>query len=596
MTVDAYITIVILIITFGLLLKTKIPPPVVFLGALTLAITFRLAPEKELLKGFRNSGMLTVGALFMVAAGMYSTGAITMLMDKIIGLPRRLITAQLKMLPPIALGSAFLNNTPLVAMMIPVIQDLARTCRLPAKHLYIPVSFASILGGTCTLIGTSTNLVIGGLVIDAIADGGGLPTMRPINIFDPAMVAVPIAIAGIAFLVFFGRWLLPRDLPDDEDQIARRLYRAEFEIQEKSKLIGKLLETTGLTRGPGIELLVLKREDQEFRTFDHLGPLQLGDVMAFAATRDGLLELWKANSLRPHIRPRPMKTKRHTHHLVKVVIARKNRAAGRFVSELPITNSKYDYKFVAVSRDGQALDMPLREHRIEAGDTVVLEVNDSFFYDATTEEQFELTKSLDGYHVQRTDRAIEAIAITVAMVTVVALGWMNMLNAGLLASGLMLLTGCIDYRKAANSIDWGTLVVIACAIGLESAVTQSGLAENLSTALTSIGGENPYTALTIIFIGCTFMTNIITNNAAAAFMFPIALSTAYQLNVNFMPFAVTLMIANSCAFITPTGYQTNLMIWGPGGYKFSDFVKIGVPMTFLVGVLTILLAPLLFRF
>ena len=198
--------------------------------------------------------------------------------------------------------------------------------------------------------------------------------------------------------------------------------------------------------------------------------------------------------------------------------------------------------------------------------------------------------------MQRTDRAVEAIVITLAMVTVVALGWMNMLNAGLLASGAMLLTGCIDYRKAAASIDWGTLVVIACAIGLESAVTNSGLAEVLSTLLTSIGGDNPYTALIVIFLGCTFMTNVITNNAAAAFMFPIALSTAYQLNVNFMPFAITLMIANSCAFITPTGYQTNLMVWGPGGYEFNDFVKIGIPMTILVGALTVFLAPLVFKF
>ncbi len=194
MSIAAYMTLAILVVTFVLLIKTKIPPPVVFLGALTAALTFQLAPQAELLKGFRNSGMLTVGILFVVAAGMYSTGAITMVMDKIIGRPRNLLTPQLKILPPISFDSAFLNNTPLVAMMIPVVQDLARTCRLPAKHLYIPLSFASILGGTCTLIGTSTNLMIGGLVKDAIAQGGSLPSMRPITMFDPTLVALPIAI------------------------------------------------------------------------------------------------------------------------------------------------------------------------------------------------------------------------------------------------------------------------------------------------------------------------------------------------------------------------------------------------------------------
>ena len=596
MTVDAYITIAILVVTFVLLIKTKIPPPAVFLGALTVAMTFNLAPLDELLKGFRNSGMITVGVLFMVAAGMYSTGAITLVMDKIIGLPKSAITAQLKILPPIAVGSAFLNNTPLVAMMIPVIQDLARTCRLSVKHLYIPLSFASILGGACTLIGTSTNLVIGGLILEAIQRGGNLPNMRPVTIFDPTLVGLPIAIAGIAFMLVASRFLLPKDGEGQEKEPARRFYREEFVVQEKSKLIGKSLDKAGFSGMPGMEMLSAKRDHIKITSMGDDIPLEQGDILAFSLTREALIELWRSNRLRPYVGSTSMETKPYTHHLVNAVIARRNRAVGRYVSELPLRRSKYEYKVVAISRDAKAWRIPLKDMRIEAGDTMVLEVNDSFLYDATTEEQFSLTMPLDGYSVQRTDLALQACCITLSMIIVVALGWMSMLNAGLLASGAMLITGCLDYRKAGSSIDWGTLVVIACAIGLESAVTQSGLAEVLSTLLTSIGGGNPYTALVVIFLGCTFMTNVITNNAAAAFMFPIALSTAYQLNVNFMPFAITLMIANSCAFITPTGYQTNLMVWGPGGYAFTDFLKIGVPMTILVGVMTILLVPLVFPF
>jgi len=169
MSTDAYITIGILGITFGFLIKTKIPPVAIFVGALTMTITFRLAPLVESLKGFSNAGMLTIGALLMVAAGMYRTGAITIITEKLIGKPKSLSAAQLKILPPVALGSAFLNNTPLVAMFIPVIRDLARTCRLAASRLYIPLSYASILGGTCTLIGTSTNLVVAGMVMDFLS-------------------------------------------------------------------------------------------------------------------------------------------------------------------------------------------------------------------------------------------------------------------------------------------------------------------------------------------------------------------------------------------------------------------------------------------
>lgn len=597
MTVAAGITLAILTATFALLIKTKIPPAVVFIGSLTAALTFRLAPQAELLKGFQNSGMLTVGILFVVAAGMYATGAITMVMDKIIGHPKRLLAAQLKILPPISIGSAFLNNTPLVAMMIPVIQDLARTCRLPAKHLFIPLSFASILGGTCTLIGTSTNLVIGGLVTDAVNRGGtDLPDMRPIAMFDTTLVALPIAVAGIAFMLLFGRWLLPKVSSAQAEKVRWRLYRAEFEIHESSRLIGKTLKESGLLGAPGAQLLSVSRNDKRHHAFRDLGPLAVDDILAFSVTRTALAELWRTNRLLPHVRPRPMQSERHNHHLAKVVIARKSLTVGRRVADLPITRDDYDYKVVAISRDREPVRCPLKELKIEPGDTAILEVNDSFFYDVRTEEDFALTKALDGYHIQRTDRAIVAMAITITMVTTVALGWMSMLNAGLLAAGAMLLTGCINYKKAARSIDWGTLIVIACAIGLESAVSRSGLADILSGLLTSVGGNNPYTALIVIFLGCTFMTNVITNNAAAAFMFPIALSTAAQLQVSFMPFAITLMIANSCAFITPTGYQTNLMVWGPGDYTFGDFAKVGVPMTLIVGVITIFLTPLIFSF
>jgi di/tricarboxylate transporter len=238
----------------------------------------------------------------------------------------------------------------------------------------------------------------------------------------------------------------------------------------------------------------------------------------------------------------------------------------------------------------------LEETRLAAGDKVVLEVNDSFFYVSQLEHDFTLTKSIEGYHIQRTDRAMEAAAITLAMVIVVAMGWMSMLNASLLASGAMLLTGCLKLSTVAKCIDWATLVVIACAIGLESAVTDSGLADQIAQLLTSMGGDDPYVALAVIFLGCTFMTNVITNNAAAAFMFPIALSTAAQLSVNFMPFAVIIMVSSSCAFITPTGYQTNLMVWAPGGYAFGDFVKIGTVMTLIVAVTSLVLAPWVFSF
>jgi Na+/H+ antiporter NhaD/arsenite permease-like protein len=202
-SVQAAITIVILAVTFVLLIKSKIPPVAVFVGALTLTITFRLAPLDQSLKGFSNPGMLTVGVLLMGAAGMYRTGAITLITEKLIGRPKSIISAQMRILPPVAIGSAFLNNTPLVAMFIPVIRDLAKTCGLAVRRLYIPLSFASILGGTCTLIGTSTNLVVAGMVIDLLSQNApNTPPIREIGMFDLTYIGLPATLAGIAFMMF----------------------------------------------------------------------------------------------------------------------------------------------------------------------------------------------------------------------------------------------------------------------------------------------------------------------------------------------------------------------------------------------------------
>ena len=597
MTIEAYLTLALLLALFALLIKTKIPAPAVFVGALAVALTFNLAPTDELLKGFSNQGMLTVAVLFMVAAGMYATGAITMIMDKLIGRPKSIVGAQVKVLPPIALGSAFLNNTPLVAMMIPVVKDLSRAGRLPAQQLFLPLSFASILGGMCTVIGTSTNLVIAGLVMDAIAEGQtGQAAIRALKMFDPALVGVPVAVAGIAFMILVGRYFLPGRKDDKMTDAALRHYTAEFEVREGSRIVDRTLEATGIASDENVEVLYIRRAGAILTNDLMHEKLAAGDLLSFSADVNAMVELWRTNALVPHLSLNPMETERHTHHLVKAVVSRQSQAVGKKIPDMPRDVNACQYKFVALSRDGQPVSGPLEEVTIEAGDSAVLEVNDDFFYECQIDHDFALTKALEGFHLQRTDRAVEATLITLTMVGVVAMGWMSMLNASLLASGAMILTGCLTLRTAARSIDWSTLVVIACAIGLESAVARSGLAAQIAGLLTTMGGDHPHLALAVIFIGCSFMTNVITNNAAAAFMFPIALSTASQLGVSFMPFAITLMVSASCAFITPTGYQTNMMVWGPGEYKFTDFVKIGTVMTLIVAAMTIVLTPLIYRF
>jgi len=596
-TPDAWLTIAILFMIFVALLGTKLPPVTVFLAALTLCITFNLAPLERSLAGFANSSVLTIGALFIVAAGMYSTGAISLLSDKLIGRPKSMISAQLKILTPITIGSAFLNNTPLVAMMIPVIRDLCRSTGLDKSRLYIPLSFASILGGTCTLIGTATNLIIAGLVLDAIASGsGGKAGLREITMFDPSLVAVPAAILGLALLMVTSRLFLKQPQTLDSTLVETRRYCAEFVVPDSSPLTGQSLEAAGLAKSRGFEILALIRGDGSVAEFDAATILAAGDVLSISTEIESLSSLWTMKGLAPLNTMNPMQSERYDHQLVEAVVSPQSMAVGRKISEFPLPESPYRLTLVALSRDRKPVKGRLTDVRVQVGDIAVLEVGDSFFYVNRGEDDLSLVRPVQGYEIRRWHRAVIASVITAAMITSAAMGWMSMLNAALLASGAMLLTGCMTLRIAARSIDYATLGVLAAAIGVAAAVSESGLAAQIATIMTRLGGGDPVMALAVVFAGRVIMANLITNAASAVFMFPIALSIADQLGVSFMPFAIALMTGTIGASITPASYQTNLMVYEAGEYKFMDYVKIGLPLTLLVGVVTLLLAPVFFPF
>jgi di/tricarboxylate transporter len=593
MSTNAWVMLGILIIMFAFLVWDRFPSWLVFMGTLTTAMTLKLASAEALLAGFSNTGVITVAALFPVAAGMYATGAISLLSQRFIGRPGSVTSAQLRIFPPMALGSAILNNTPMVAMMIPVVRDLARTTGLAGSKIFLGLSFMAILGGSMTLIGTSTNLIIAGLVSNAV-ERGELTGMAPLAVFDPIWIGLPATLAGFAFMILVGTRLLPDKTRQDGAGVQKRLYRSELAVEKNSFLAGKTLEEAGFARPIGYHLESMARQG----TSVEIAPtvrLEAGDVLTFYAQADVLPGLWTTLGLVP-VLATSMGTQRHQHHLVELVISAQAPAIGHRLADLPLPESPYEMMLVGISRHGQAPPQPLAELRLEPGDAAIVEVNEAFFYENRRETDFTLTRRLEGYRVQRVDRALIATAITATMVTVAAFGMMSMLNAALLATAAMLLTGCLTSNRVWRSLDWQTIVVMGAAVGLESAVTDSGLSEALAKFIAGIGGNSPMLALSAIYVGTILMTNIITNAAAAAFMFPVALSLANSLGVSFMPFAMILMSAASCAFINPAAFQTNLMVQGPGGYTFGDFARVGVPLTIIVGAVVLSLAPFVYGF
>ena len=576
---------------FVVLVWNKFPIWLVFIGTITGAMTLQLASPAALLKGYSNTGVVTVAALYPVAAGMYATGAISLLSERVIGLPKSVAMAQLKVFIPIAVASAFLYNTPLVAMMIPAVRDLTRRTGLPGSKLFMGLSYTALLGGTITLIGTGLNLIIAGLVLESVAKGE-LSGVRPISLFDPAWIGLPATIAGLTYMILVGSRFL-KDRTDRQAGFEKRSYRSEFRI-ENSRLNKKTLEQVGLAHPVGFTLESVTRNGTTMKPLPSVR-LEAGDLLAVSAPADVLPGLWTTIGLVPAYAT-TMVSQRHEHQLVEVVLSARSPAIGHRVGELPLPDSPYQLMLVGVSRNGQAPREPLADLRLEAGDAGVVEVDDAFFYENRREADFILTKRLEGFRVQRIDRAVVAIVITVGMVLVAVTGITSMLNAALLAAMAMLLSGCLTIDRLWQSVDWQTIVVLGAAVGLESAITGTGLAREAANLFAPIGGRSPMMALTVVYVGTVVLTNVITNAAAAVIMFSVAVSLSTSLGVSFFPFAMILMSGASCAFINPAGFQTNLMVQRPGGYVFSDFVKVGFPLTVIVGAVVLLLAPIVYGF
>ena len=270
-----------------------------------------------------------------------------------------------------------------------------------------------------------------------------------------------------------------------------------------------------------------------------------------------------------------MDKSRHQHQLVEVVISAKAPAIGHRISDLPLRGTPYHAMLVGVSRDGEAPDAALDNLHAQAGDAAVLEVDDGFFFETRRESDFLVTKTWEGNQVKRVERALVATIITVAMVALAASGVITMLNSALLATFAMLITGCLTMEQGWRSVQWKTIAVLGAALGLESAITESRLSAKIAELCAAVGGSSPRIALAVVLIGTIIMTNLISNTATAAFMFPVALSLAQMLRISFKPFAIIIMIAASCAFINPAGFQTNLMVQKDGGYDFQGLRQSG---------------------
>lgn len=586
---QGWLTLFLTLFAFVLNAMTPMPPEIIFLGALGILLLTGVLDTDTSLAGFSNEGLVTIAVLYIVVTGLQQTGTLGWISQRVLGNPKGESAAMMRMMLPVMGLSAFLNNTPVVAMFIPIVSEWSKKLRISPSKLMLPLSYAALFGGICTLIGTSTNLVVNGLLI-AETDHPGL------GIFDITWVGVPCAIAGTIFLMTTHHWLLPERKPAISDQDDMKEYTVEMVVTADSPLIGKSIEDAGLRNLPNLYLMEIVRDSLVLPAVSPRELLKEKDQLVFVGAVDAILDLNRLRGLQAATdQVFKLDTPRSERCLIEAVVSNSCPLIRQTIREGKF-RSRYNAVVLAVARNGQRLKGKIGDIRLLPGDTLLLETHPTFIEQQGSSRDFYLVSEIPDSEPVRHDRAPIALAILLVMVICAVLGWLSMLKAASLAAIAMLLCGCCSPTRSLKSIEWSVLLVIGAAFGLGKALELTGAAEAIANNLIALAGDHPWTSLIIVYSITTFLTELITNNAAAALMFPIVLSLANTLGVDFLPFIIAIMMAASASFATPIGYQTNLMVYGPGGYKFVDYLRIGVPLNILFGVVTCAIVPFVFPF
>jgi len=581
----------------------RISAEIVMLAALLVLVAGGAVGVKDALAGFANEAVLTIGALFVVGAGLQSTGAIEYLSRLLLGRPKQ-GTSYARMLAPVAGLSAFMNNTPLVAFMLPIFVNVAKKLRVSPSKLLIPLSYAAVLGGTCTLIGTSTNLVTDGILRRAGMDG--------LRMFDLTWIGLPITIVGLAYLGGIASRLLPNreDLLEYAEAHPRE-YTVELIVRPQCPLVGVSIRRSGLRDMPGLYLYAIERKGERLSPVEPQEKIEVEDLLCFSGVLSHVVDLQKIRGLDPvehygdERRPEadsfdsmegvPVAARaapRQGRQLYEVVISPRSPLNGRSVKEADF-RARYQASIMAVHRSGQKLSQKIGQIVLQPGDTLLVDAGEDFLRRWRNSPDFILVSGLDDSAPIAHHRAWLAMGIFLAVVIGMTAATKYAAIVALAGAALMIVTGCLPTAQAHRSVELSVLLLVAAALGVGAALDSSGAAEWIATGV--VGAFEPLGPIAVlaVFVVLTgLLTELLSNNATAAVMAVLALATAEKMGIAPQPLVIAVTLTASYGFATPIGYQTNLMVLNPGGYKFSDYLKVGIPLDLICWALTIALVPL----
>ena len=568
----AWITIVTVLGMFTTLLLTKLRTDIVFMAAIGVLYVTGVLDAKESFSGFSSTSVVVIGVLFVVVAGLTHTGVLQWIVRNLLGQPDSYGKAVVRLMVPVAALSSFLSNTTVVAMFVNIVKMWSKKLGVSPSKLLIPLSYASGMGGVCTLIGTPPNLIISGLYADK--------TGTTMNVLATTIPGLFCLFVGILSVIAMKKLLPDRKAPETDFESTGD-YTVELQVPSDNKLIGKTLDEAGLYHVKGGNLIEMYHFDDVLSPLNENEFIMGGDHLVYSGQIDEILELKDSHglviadhqifSMDEIDRHRKLRTAFVTYgsSLIGTTLSKNN-----FMRNNNIT-------IVAISRHGHRIKEVPRDVVLRAGDTLLFELPPHINMDA-------IEKS-SGLHFFDSDDVpnigtgtLISTLIMIAMVALSAFNVMPLLQCAFIAAAAMLLFRCCSPEQAMCSINWDIIMVFAGSVVLGLAIQKTGIAERLALGILDVCGTNPIVVMTAICLVGTFITEFISNTAAGAMFFPIMYEAAEKLGYEPYPFLIALMVSVSSSFATPIGSPTHMLVYGPGGYRFSDFMRIGLLMNFII--------------
>ncbi len=587
---DQILVFIVLVFILISLYREILGPAFTFLvGVIVLGIFGVLTPA-EILRGFGNEQIAVVIMLLLIGDVIRRTAVVEVIFDRFFKSARSHRGFMSRMILLIAGFSAFLNNTPLVAVMIPYVHSWCKRNNISPSKFLIPLSYAAILGGCATLIGTSTNLIVNGLVVDQTI----IPDLEPLKIFDFAIVGIPMIVVGSLYLLFFGERLLP-DKPDTLTQLSlgRREYMVEAKVVQKSPLIGKTIEEAGLRSQPGFNIVEIWRRGYKISVFGADFLLDRGDILIFAGETEAIADMVRSRS-GLNIPEVGMLLKKSRTEMVEVVVSQNSTIVNKTVREAGF-RSKYDAAIVSVHRNGELIKGKIGEVILKAGDVLLLFTGENFVARTVAMKDFYFISKVSEMVKLEWYKSAILLGGLILAILLAALNLFPLFISLLLILVLSLAMRITHPRELPGAIDYNLALIIVLSLALGTAMIKTGTADLVADGVIRLFRPlGVIGILTGIYLITTILAAYITSKAAAAIIFPIALTTAVNLSMDPMPFILITAYASAANFMTPVGFQTNLMVYGPGGYSFNDFFRVGAPLTLLYMIVTITILSLIY--